>query len=137
MEVKNQDTGSNDLEKYKRRKKRAHSRAFMLKVLRDLAESNSPSFISKKYDLSRSLIRVWRGKFKEEYELYKLLLSMKEKKRLSKEKLLKENERLQQALEEALLKNRALETLIDIAEEELNVQVRKKSGPKQSKGSNT
>ena len=59
---------------------------------------------------------------------------MKQKKQLNKQELLAENERLQKALEHALLKNRALETLIDVAEEELNIQVRKKSGPKQSKG---
>lgn len=39
---------------------------------------------------------------------------------------------LQQALEEARLKIAALETMMDIAEQQFNIQIRKKSGAKQS-----
>ena len=39
---------------------------------------------------------------------------------------------LRKALEEANMKNRALNTLIDVAEEQLKIDIRKKSGAKQS-----
>ena len=39
---------------------------------------------------------------------------------------------LQQALAEAQLKIKALDTMIDIAEEQLKIDIRKKSGAKQS-----
>jgi transposase len=40
--------------------------------------------------------------------------------------------KLQKALEEAELKIKALNTLIDVAEEQLKIDIRKKSGAKQS-----
>jgi hypothetical protein len=42
------------------------------------------------------------------------------------------NEDLQKALREAELKLKALNTLIDVAEEQLKIDIRKKSGAKQS-----
>ena len=47
--------------------------------------------------------------------------------------LKKENEELKKALELAMLKVAALETLVDVAEEQFNIQIRKKPGAKQSK----
>ena len=41
-------------------------------------------------------------------------------------------EALQKALEESELKIKALNTLIDVAEEQLKIDIRKKSGAKQS-----
>ena len=43
-----------------------------------------------------------------------------------------ELEALKKALSEAQLKITALNTLIDVAEEQLNINIRKKSGAKQS-----
>jgi len=43
-----------------------------------------------------------------------------------------EKEALQKALQEAELKIKALNTLIDVAEEQLKIEIRKKSGAKQS-----
>jgi hypothetical protein len=48
--------------------------------------------------------------------------------KLSLEKRIKE---LEKALEYAKLKNIAIETMIDIAEENLKITIRKKAGPKQ------
>lgn len=45
--------------------------------------------------------------------------------------LMKKNEELQAALEMAKLKITALEVMIDVAESELNIDIRKKSGAKQ------
>lgn len=47
------------------------------------------------------------------------------------EDLVKKNQELQAALEMAKLKITALEVMIDIAETELNIDIRKKSGTKQ------
>ncbi|MNF06951.1 hypothetical protein D3C87_1991320 [compost metagenome] len=44
----------------------------------------------------------------------------------------KELQALQKALMEANLKIKALDTMIDIAEEQLKIDIRKKSGAKQS-----
>lgn len=43
-----------------------------------------------------------------------------------------EKQALQQALQEAELKIKALNTLIDVAEDQLRIDIRKKSGAKQS-----
>jgi transposase len=47
------------------------------------------------------------------------------------EDLVKKNQELQEALEMAKLKITTLEVMIDIAESELNIDIRKKSGTKQ------
>jgi hypothetical protein len=44
-----------------------------------------------------------------------------------------ETQSIQRALEEANLKIKALNTMIDIAEEQLKIDIRKNSGTKQSK----
>lgn len=66
---------------------------------------------------------------------YRILNAMnKRRKENPKEKdLQKENEELRKALEFATLKVAGLETMIEVAEEELKVNIRKKSGAKQSK----
>lgn len=49
------------------------------------------------------------------------------------ESLTTDNAKLKKALELAMLKVAGLETMIEVAEEELQVDIRKKSGVKQSK----
>ncbi|HEY2726184.1 MAG TPA: hypothetical protein VGI61_03350 [Parafilimonas sp.] len=56
---------------------------------------------------------------------------MTEKERQKLEALQKQVKALEQRLEDAQMKNIALETLIDVAEEQLKIQVRKKAGPRQ------
>ena len=56
---------------------------------------------------------------------------MTEKERQKLEILQKQVKALEKQLEDAQMKNVALETLIDVAEEELKIQIRKKAGPKQ------
>jgi hypothetical protein len=57
------------------------------------------------------------------------VMSDKEKQRL--EALQKQIKELEKQLENAQMKNVALETMIDVAEEQLRIKIRKKSGPKQ------
>lgn len=56
---------------------------------------------------------------------------MSEKERQKLEALQKQIKALEKDLEHAQMKNIALETMIDVAEEQLKIKIRKKSGPKQ------
>jgi hypothetical protein len=56
---------------------------------------------------------------------------MSEKERQKLELLQKQVKELEKQLENAQMKNVALETMIDVAEEQLKIKIRKKSGPKQ------
>lgn len=84
------------------------------------------------YKISRDkVIRDWLLKFKDEkVELCALNPSVMAKK--NKRVLPTDVDTLQQALEQAELKIKALNTLIDVAEEQLKISIRKKSGAKQS-----
>lgn len=59
------------------------------------------------------------------------LASMTPQEKQEKAALEKRVKELEKALEMAKLKNVAIETMIDIAEEQLKISIRKKSGPKQ------
>ena len=56
---------------------------------------------------------------------------MTERERQKLEVLQKQVKALEKQLEDAQMKNAALETLIDVAEEKLKIQIRKKPGTKQ------
>ncbi len=56
---------------------------------------------------------------------------MTEKEKAKLEAAHKRMRELEKQLEDAQMKNIALETMIDIAEEQLKISIRKKSGPKQ------
>lgn len=82
-------------------------------------------FYSKDPD---ALIRLWQKQFASEISFTLPLMTEKEKQKLATaHKRLKE---LEKQLEDAQFKNIALETMIDIAEEQLKIVIRKKSGPK-------
>ena len=76
-----------------------------------------------------SLIRFWQKQYTPEIDFTLPVMTEKEKQKLdAAHKRLKE---LEKQLEHAQMKNIALETMIDIAEEKLRISIRKKSGPKQ------
>jgi transposase-like protein len=76
-----------------------------------------------------SLIQSWRTRYAPEMVLNLGNMTEKEKQDL---KLLKEqNKVLEKQLEDARMKNIALSLLIDVAEEKLNITIRKKPGAKQ------
>lgn len=76
-----------------------------------------------------SLIQNWRKKYASDIPLTLPIMTEKEKQKVEALRLqLKAAEKL---LEDAQMKNIALETMIDIAEEQLKISIRKKSGPKQ------
>ena len=77
----------------------------------------------------RSLLFNWRKRYAP--QIVVSLPVMTEKERLKQEILLKRVKQLEKQLEDAQMKNIALETLIDVAEEQLKITIRKKAGAKQ------
>ena len=77
----------------------------------------------------RYLIRDWRKKYAPEMVLSLPVMTEKERQKL--ELLQKRLKEMEQQLEHAQMKNIALETLIDVAEEKLKISIRKKPGAKQ------
>jgi hypothetical protein len=76
-----------------------------------------------------SLIRSWMKDYSSDLPL--TLPVMTEKERAKLDAAHKRMKELEKQLEDAQMKNIALETMIDIAEEQLKISIRKKSGPKQ------
>lgn len=76
-----------------------------------------------------SLLRSWRKKYAPDIPVTLPVMTEKEKQKL--EAAHKRMKELERQLEEARMKNISLETMIDIAEEQLKITIRKKSGPKQ------
>lgn len=75
------------------------------------------------------LIRSWRDKYAPEMILS--LGDMTEAEKHKLESLQKKLKAAEKQLEDARMRNIALNTLIDVAEEKLNISIRKKPGAKQ------
>ena len=76
-----------------------------------------------------ALIRSWRKKYTSEIAITLPVMTEKERQKL--EALQKQLKKMEKQLEDSQMKNIALETMIDVAEDQLKVSIRKKSGPKQ------
>ena len=85
-------------------------------------------FQLKQVNIKRTL-RRWQELYSE--ELHLSLNAMSSKDRADNGKLEKRIEQLEKQLELAKMKNVALNTMIDIAEQDYKLSIRKKSGPKQ------
>jgi len=85
-------------------------------------------FQLKQVNIKRTL-RRWQELYSE--ELHLSLNAMSSKDRADNGKLEKRIEELEKQLELAKMKNVALNTMIDIAEQDYKLSIRKKSGPKQ------
>jgi hypothetical protein len=76
-----------------------------------------------------SLVDNWRDKFGSDIALTLPVMTEKEKAKLqASHKRIKD---LEKALEDAQMKNAALQTMIDLAEDQFKIAIRKKSGPRQ------
>jgi tRNA 2-selenouridine synthase SelU len=75
----------------------------------------------------RSMIHYWQKKYSPGIAVTLPVMTEKERQKL--EAAQKRMKALEKQLEDAQMKNIALETMIDIAEEELRISIRKKSGP--------
>ena len=93
--------------------------------------------LSKKHGISRSAINRWvmdfQGKPRSSSRQLKGVNSPLMKKDKSKTDLPKDVELLQKELIKERLRNKLLSAMIDVAEEELKIPIRKKYGTKQSK----
>jgi transposase-like protein len=76
-----------------------------------------------------ALLRSWIKQYGS--EIYLTLPVMTDKEKQDYDALRERLKALEKDLEHAQMKNIALETMIDIAEEKLKIDIRKKSGPKQ------
>jgi len=75
-----------------------------------------------------ALIYYWCKKYASDISFTLPVMTEREKQKL--DAALKRMKELEKQLEDAQMKNIALETMIDIAEEQLKIVIRKKSGPK-------
>jgi len=76
-----------------------------------------------------ALLKNWRKRYAPQIAVTLPVMTEKERQKL--EVLQKRVKDLEKRLEDAQMKNVALETLIDVAEEKLNVPIRKKAGSRQ------
>ena len=76
-----------------------------------------------------TVYKNWRRKFSDEIIIY--LSSMTDKERIDFEKKEERIKELEKQLELAQMKNVAVNTMIDIAEKDYKLVIRKKFGPKQ------
>lgn len=108
--------------------------AFMRAVALEYQTSDlSVNQLARKYGLSHTLTEKWIARFSLELSGETLTLPpMTPEEQKALEALKKQNEELLKRLELAHLKITGLELMIDQAEQELKVDIRKKSGTKQS-----
>ena len=76
-----------------------------------------------------ALIGGWQKKYAPEIVLSLPVMTQKERQKV--EELQKKLKEMEKQLEQAQMKNIALETLIDVAEDKLKIDIRKKPGAKQ------
>ena len=92
-----------------------------------LSHSEACELISEASKEPRALIHYWKKKYAPGIAVTLPVMTEKERQKL--EAAQKRMKALEKQLEDAQMKNIALETMIDIAEEELRISIRKKSGP--------
>ena len=123
--------GVRPVKKGKVGRKFQHSMAFMRQVVRSIMQENL-SFLeaSTRYGISHIQARGWYYRFFSDIQVVNPEEIMENTNQPTSEDK-KKIEELQKALAEANLKIAGLETMIDIAEQELKTEIRKKSGTKQ------
>jgi transposase-like protein len=122
--------------KGKRRNSQPYPIEFKLQIIREYQSSNITfRALSKKYELNPGLISYWVRRFENRQKNNKVEIVLSKFKTVDPDKNDEDSlkvKALEKALEEALLKNKALDKMIDIAEQELKINIRKKSGTKRS-----
>lgn len=100
-----------------------------------VSNQESDSFICRKHGILHSTFSRMKRDMLEKYGYFRIIEGMKKKDKPDKSapELAAENEELRKALELSVMKVAALETLIDVVDNQLNINIRKKGGSKQSK----
>ena len=95
-----------------------------------ISQTEALSLINEREEnASLRRLQYWRTLYRSDILLTLPVMTEKEKQKLqAAQKRMKE---LEKQLEQSQMKNIALEAMIDIAEQELKINIRKKSGPKQ------
>ncbi len=91
-----------------------------------VSEAREVFKLPRRFDMT---YKQWQKKYSDEIHLS--LHSMSSKERSDNKKLEQRIKELEKQLELAQMKNVALNTMIDIAENDYKLEIRKKSGPKQ------
>lgn len=112
-----------------------YEQSFMRMVVSEYEHGNeSLTQIADRFQISRQQVRTWRLKFSSDIGSHPLMTDpMTEQEKKEFEALKKQNEELAKKLEYANLQVFGLQTMIDVAEEQLKIEIRKKPGSKQSK----
>lgn len=115
---------------------REYREAYKLAAIQDLVSHHeSDGFIARKYGFTSGFMSSLKKDMLEKQGYFRILEQMKKKDKPDKTaaELAAENEELKKALELSMMKVAALETLIDVVDNQLNIDIRKKGGSKQSK----
>lgn len=122
---------TDDLKSFSPRKHNPES--FKLQVVKEVVLGGmSIAEAQKKYNIaSRNTIINWCSQYSAQIGCLKIQSSMKKKKGDFQQPQEDRIAQLEKALEDSNLKVLGLETMINIAEEELKISIRKKSGTKQ------
>lgn len=115
-----------------------HDFAFMCKVASEyISGDDSALEVAERYGISKAQVYGWARRYKNGKEPFNevsltIMPKLRPQQQNSQSDIEKQNEELLRKLEQANLKIAGLETMIDIAEDQLGVDIRKKSGAKQS-----
>ena len=129
----NEQVKTEDLLKYKNGQYRT---CYALMIVGDLVMGmESIPFIARKHGIPTRSLESLRDRLLKDSGYLRILEEMKSQDKTTQgsDELARENERLKKALELAMLKVEALEILVDVAEDQFNIAIRKKVGSKQSK----
>ena len=109
-----------------------YSESFKKEVIREItAGLLSKAEARRKYDIpGRSTIIGWIRKFDGKTTDYRRIMDYKKS---DKEALIKRIRELERKLEDEQIRSEGLSKMIDIAEEQLKITIRKKSATKQSR----
>ena len=124
-------------------KRKINDETVKMSIVREYIETGLPaSDIASKYGMSSPLVLyAWVDKYLSRKDFLSLEpetdnptdMAKKTKQQLEDElkKAKEENKRLKEALELEKLRSRAFDTMIDVAEKNFNIPIRKKAGTKQ------
>jgi transposase-like protein len=110
----------------------AYPATFKRNVARDYIQGDeSRAQVAQRYGIAVHLVRNWAKHFSSELAVATSLITMNEEEQKELNALQKELAVLKKQLEHEQMRNFALETMIDLAKEKLNIDVRKNFGAKQ------
>ena len=111
-----------------------YSTIFAKQVISELVrEGLTSAEAAQKHGVSKTTIKVWRKKYSSELSALASPTPMTEEEKTTLASLQAHVQELEKVIAMAQLKISALEISIDLAEQEFQIDIRKKSGSRQSK----